>query len=83
MSAVTTVTWCGVVTAALRAMAAIVFLRKNPGIAKEVLVGNALVQGTYISYADAATLCGHFNLSQEPAQYLMALGCALDNADQS
>jgi hypothetical protein len=60
-----------------------VFLRKNPGIAKEVLVGNTLAQGTYISYADAATLCGHFNLSQEPVQYLMERGGALGNEDQS
>jgi hypothetical protein len=60
-----------------------VFLRSNPGIVKEVLVGNTLVQGTYISYADASTICGHFNLSQEPVQHLMGLGGVQDNADQS
>jgi hypothetical protein len=59
------------------------YLRSNTAITKEFLVGNTLVQGTYISYADASTLCRHFNLSPEPVHDLMGLAGVPGNAADS
>jgi hypothetical protein len=49
------------------------YFKSNRDIAREMVVGNTLVQGTYISYADATVLCQHFNLSCEPVERLMRL----------
>lgn len=47
------------------------FFSHNHQVSKQVVVGSAQVQGTYIDFEDAQLLCRHFNLSEDPVDEII------------